>query len=171
MEIVTLWLSVHGSSGWCCTDLVVLSRMRTLLEKQSPGSLLTGFMLALSSRSAVKCFSGSSCHCPTQVTPYQRWWFCCAGTGQGIRRVHSVVQVTLSFLSVSAWCCLGVFQEGEMTAKFPFSEYSGFAHLGGRGVRPKVFQQLGSHSGGCCNPLSQLFCSCLPAPTDGYKCH
>lgn len=152
--------------------LAVLSRMSTLLRTQSPGSLLTRFVLVLSSRSAVKSFSGSSCHCPTRVTPSQRWWLCCAGTGHGRLRVHSVVQVTLSFLSVSAWCCLGVFQELEDGCQisiqrifcvfFP-SKRMRCETQGPPAAGLPVWRVLQS--------LAQLLCSCLLAPSGGYKCH
>lgn len=69
-------------------------------------------MLILSYRSVVKSFSGSSYHWPTRVIPslpLERWWLCCASMGQGMLPAIGVVRVTLSFLSVSAWCCLRCF--------------------------------------------------------------
>lgn len=148
--IVTLWLSAPpGGVVWA---LLCSVRMSTLLCKQSLGSLLDKVYACPVFQKCCQVLFWEQLSLPHPNDPISEALalLCWHRAGNARSAWHGSGYLVL--LLCLCMVLLRCFQEWEMAAKFPFREYSGFAHLKGRGVRPKVLQQLRSHSGGCCNP-------------------
>lgn len=168
--IVTLCLSVHGSSGWCCMDLAVLNKMNTLLRKQSRQSADKVYACPLFQK-CCQVLLWEQLSLPhlsdliSEVVALLCWHG--AGNSRSTRRGSGYFVLPLCLCMVLLRCFSGVGDGCQLFIQQIFWVCPS---------RRKRCEAQSPPAAGLpfwrvLQSLAQLFCSCLPAPTDGYKCH